>query len=59
MADSTEDIIYEAKKSQEAFFADTGEACSSNVDVLSLHDTAAQSQIATCKLEIWITGGRM
>lgn len=46
--------------SQEAFLADSGESSSSNVDVLSLHHTTAEIQVATCgKLEIGVAGWRM
>jgi hypothetical protein len=45
--------------SQKAFFANSGEASSSNVDVLPLHDSATQSHVATPKLEIGVAGGRM
>lgn len=48
------------QSSQEAFLANSGESSSSNVDVLSLHDTAAKIQIATCsKLEIGVAGWRV
>jgi hypothetical protein len=42
--------------SQKAFFANSGEASSSNVDVLPLHDSATQSHVATPKLEIGVAG---
>lgn len=46
--------------SQEAFFANSREASSSNIDVLSLHDTATHIQVATCsKLEVGVAGRRM
>lgn len=46
--------------SQEAFFANSRETSSSNIDVLSLHDTAAHVQVATCsKLEVRVAGRRM
>lgn len=43
-------------RSHKAFFANSGEASSSNVDVLSLHDSTAEGEVATSKLEIWIAG---
>jgi hypothetical protein len=46
--------------SQEAFFANSGESSSSDVDVLSLHDSTAEVQIATCcNLEIRVARRRV
>lgn len=46
--------------SQKAFLADPGESSSSNVDVLSLHDSSAEVQVATCgDLEVGIARWRM
>lgn len=45
--------------SHEALLAYAGQASSGHVDVLSLHDTAAEVQIATTQLEIRVAGGRM
>ena len=60
---SEEDYVWTkgrlSRKSHEAFLADSGEASSGNIDVLTLHDTAAEVQIATSKLEIGIAGRRV
>lgn len=46
--------------SHKALLANPGESSPSNVDVLPLHDTTANIQIATCrKLEIWIARRRV
>jgi hypothetical protein len=42
--------------SQKAFFANSGEASSSNVDVLPLHDSTAEGEVTTSKLEIRVAG---
>lgn len=45
---------------QKTLLADTGEASSCNVNVLSLHDTTAEVQVAACcKLEIRVARGRV
>lgn len=45
--------------SHETFFANSGETSSSNVDVLSLHDTTAHGKVAASELEVWVAGWGM
>lgn len=53
-------ILRGPSRLQKALLADSGEAGSCNVDVLSLHDATAEIQIATCsKLEIGVTWRRV
>lgn len=42
--------------SQKAFFANSGETSSSNVDVLPLHDATTECEVTTSKLEIRVAG---
>lgn len=45
--------------SHEALLAYPGQTSAGNVDVLSLHDTAAEVQVAAPELEIGVARGRM
>lgn len=53
-------ILSSLSRLQKALLADSGEASSCNVNVLSLHDATAEIQIAACcKLEIRVAWGRV
>lgn len=53
-------ILSSPSRLQEALLADSGEASSCNVNVLSLHDATAEIQVAACcKLEIRVARGRV
>lgn len=45
--------------SHEAFFANSGETSSSNVDVLSLHHSTTKGKVASSKLEVWVARRRV
>lgn len=47
---------YSFTSSHKTFFANSGETSSSNVDVLPLHDSAAQGKIPTSELEVGVAG---